>query len=536
MTGISGGAQASNYGECPYDSIDFNALTHVMMFTANLRSNGQMNIWTDKDDILDTLHTSGYPYYELMWGGSGLYGKRRRPFVDAVHTHGKPILLTLFGGGISWTRMVGSETARNTACRTIVDSVIGPTYRYDGVDFDIESWSASDSANTRIFFIQVYDSLQKYHAWYDTTKKPLMTTASTSANEAATWKALEPYFDQMNHMSYDMFNGTYTTVVWHNNAIFRAGAPGYGNSIQGRILALKSAGLTPAKLGAGLDMNGWQWMGGKVVRGIDTTEILYPLDVWLSAYPPVRCDGKERQYWRMYKDWLDTATTSLKYDTDRKVPYLSFPGNQGKGALYYPTYITFDDTSTMREGILYADTANLGGVILWGVADSWLSAARWPNPTNLPGGKRDAMLQAVKTEAIRLDWYRGEPILAPKLLSFGNVIIGGVSSSKTFLIEGGHFTTETGIVTVTMPTGFLVSKEENSGYSSIVTISYTDYTLASTTLYAVFSPAIAQDYSGNITIIGGGIGQSNVLLSGIGVAIQNPVNKFHYTISRFKIR
>lgn len=520
---------ASNYGECPYYAIDYNCFTHIIAFPAGFRSNGQMNVWTDKDDILDTLHTATNG--DLMWGNSGLYSARRKPFNDTVHAHGKPILLSFFCGGISWTRMVGSETARNTACQTIVDSVVGPTYRYDGVDFDIEAWATSDSTNTRIFLIQVYDTLQKHHAWYDTTKKPIMTTASTAASEVKTWIALMPYFDQMNHMSYDMFNGTYTTVVWHNNAIFRAGAAGYGNSIQGRLQALKDSGIISTKLGAGLDLNGRQCRGGKVVRGVgDTSEVLYPLDAWVNIYPPT-IDGVERKYWQIYDDFLDTATTSLRYDTNRKVPYLSLPGNQGRGS-GYPTYVTFEDTSTMREGILYADTANLGGVIVWGITDAYLNASRYPDVTKLPGQKRDAMIQALKTEADRLGWYE-EISALPQILSFGNIIIGYVSNSMTITISGSDFTTETGNVSITMPPGFTVSTQEGIDYVSILSIPYTGGELSTTTLYVIFSPVVEQSYTGDIIVTGGGIGEARVKVDGIGTAIPIPETKCHYNQTRF---
>ncbi|MBU2584330.1 MAG: fibronectin type III domain-containing protein, partial [Bacteroidetes bacterium] len=109
-------------------------------------------------------------------------------------------------------------------------------------------------------------------------------------------------------------------------------------------------------------------------------------------------------------------------------------------------------------------------------------------------------------------------ITVGSLSSFGNVVINTTSAQLSYTISGSNLNPASGNITVTPPTGFEISLTNGSGYSSTsIDIAYNGSALASTTVYVVFKPTLAQAYSGNITNAGGGATTKNVAVNGTGV-------------------
>ena len=78
-------------------------------------------------------------------------------------------------------------------------------------------------------------------------------------------------------------------------------------------------------------------------------------------------------------------------------------------------------------------------------------------------------------------------ISATSLTSFGNVATGSSSASSTYNVSGTNLTAN---VVVSAPTGFQVSID-NATFASSVTLTETSGTVASTKVYARFTPATA---------------------------------------------
>ena len=116
---------------------------------------------------------------------------------------------------------------------------------------------------------------------------------------------------------------------------------------------------------------------------------------------------------------------------------------------------------------------------------------------------------------------KGTFTVNPSLLSFGNVLIN-TSSQSSFTVSGSDFTTATGDITITAPTGYTVSKTSGGSYTSSLTCAYTNNTLPTTTIYVLFSPTALQSYTGNITIAGGGATTQNVAATGTGISATTP--------------
>jgi hypothetical protein len=413
MSGIPGGAGASNYGGMPYKSLDLEALTHILMFPSGLTAQGFMSTRKEWDS-------------SLTWSAT-LLQQRRKPFNEYVHSKGKCIILTFFAGGTSWTTLISSAEYRANAIQTIKDSVIGSAYKYDGIDWDLEPHEATDTANTRTFFKELYDTLQNYHAWYDVSKKPLMTAAIYRFDPF--WASVAPYFNQINIMSYDLF-GTWCEKTWHNCPIFLAGATGNISSVQSLAHRRINAGIPGEKIGAGVAVGGgYRWVGGKLLG--DTSQgIFAPEQTWNPAFPPTKPIYNEETYYTLRKKYIDTATITLHYDALRKVPWIGVdnPGSEND------SYIMFEDTNTMREAVYLVDTMNIGGLMLWHVTGGYLpnSASYYPE-ASYPGILRDPLLQAVKTAArgtILPQVPIGSLTVSPQTLPVGGGIIKLIWTSQ----------------------------------------------------------------------------------------------------------
>lgn len=106
--------------------------------------------------------------------------------------------------------------------------------------------------------------------------------------------------------------------------------------------------------------------------------------------------------------------------------------------------------------------------------------------------------------------------VTPSSLAFGNVVKMMTSSEKAYQISGKYLTPAAGNITVTAPAGFQVSSTSGAGYSSFVTIPYTNSALEAANLFVRFTPTAVVAYSGAITNSGGGAPDISVAVSGTG--------------------
>ena len=103
--------------------------------------------------------------------------------------------------------------------------------------------------------------------------------------------------------------------------------------------------------------------------------------------------------------------------------------------------------------------------------------------------------------------------------SFGTVAVGASSMPVAFsLVSGSALLPATGLITVTAPSGFLVSTNGTTWVSSL-TLAYAGGVLNAQNVYIQFNPTSATSYSGNVAFTGGGIPSTvNIAVSGIGVS------------------
>ncbi|MBI5021931.1 MAG: choice-of-anchor D domain-containing protein [Ignavibacteriales bacterium] len=358
-----GSGTDGNYGNMPYQAVDLDAMTHVIMFAAAIQSDGTL--------AYNNIVTS-----------------RRKPFNDYVHSKGKPVILSAGGAGNTSFSTAISATYRSNLVHNFMEAI--RTYEYDGIDIDIEPVNASDTANISLFIKELYDSLQTHHSYHDVSKKPYLTCAVY--NFASLWGRLNQYFDQINLMSYDYF-GTWFGKSWHNNA---PSAPStdtdiYGvvmTTVQSKMQKFLDAGIPKNKFGVGIDFNGWVWKGGLLSDG-SGNGVTAPRQRWSTA--PTVVGGKETQYYVLRKKYIDTATVSYHYDNICKVPYIGIDSVGNSSDIY----VTYQDTSTIREIMNLTKENGIGGLILWEVGGGYLGTTDFP-VAQYPNLIRDPLLRAVK--------------------------------------------------------------------------------------------------------------------------------------------
>ncbi len=99
-------------------------------------------------------------------------------------------------------------------------------------------------------------------------------------------------------------------------------------------------------------------------------------------------------------------------------------------------------------------------------------------------------------------------------LAFGIVTQNLTSAEQTYTVSGANLTDN---ITITAPSGFAVSTNSGAGFGSPVTLIQTSGSVPGTTIYARFSPTLAQAYSNDITHTSAGVTTQNVVVTGTGV-------------------
>jgi lysophospholipase L1-like esterase len=109
----------------------------------------------------------------------------------------------------------------------------------------------------------------------------------------------------------------------------------------------------------------------------------------------------------------------------------------------------------------------------------------------------------------------GSLIVSPSSLNFGNLFFGQ-TANQTFSIAGLALAPDSGNVTVTAPTGFLLSTSAQGAFASTLSLPYTGGRLSPTDVVVQFAPQTAQTYSGSVTVTPPAGGPQSVAVTGVG--------------------
>jgi chitinase len=190
-------------------------------------------------------------------------------------------------------------------------------------------------------------------------------------------------FDQINLMTYNLSGAYPGWVAWHSGAVYDAGHRFPGGraplpSADGLAAAFLAAGVPRRKLGVGISFNGYVWSGGEISR---------PLQAWRT--PPA---VKSVPYYALAEKYRieehGAAVPGYHWDPKTQAAYLSVRSGPD-GA----QFVSYDDARSARAMVDYVREKGLGGMVVWD-----LGAGYRPD---LPAGRRDELLQAVKKARLR---------------------------------------------------------------------------------------------------------------------------------------
>ncbi len=331
-------------GRMTADKIDYSAVTHIIHFAIQPKSDGTIDF--------NTLYITPANSASLM-----TYAKPA----------GKKVLISL-GGSYTESAFLGATSDANR--QKFIDNLINfiTTRGYDGIDLNWEPISPSSVAQVKKF-------VNELRAALDTITPRPMLIASV-AWEAPLFAELQDKFDQINIMTYDL-NGSWLNGSWFNAPTYDGGywfpASGAAPSANNMVNWFISAGVKPAKLGIGIGFYGYVAKGGS---GTATGGVTAPGQKWTTP-PTFTYTGYYEIMDKFYKP------ANYRYDSAAGAAYLSYDMPSSSEDMF----ITYDDENSILEKIKYVRTKAIGGTIIFQIGDGWRPNSPVP----------DSLLQSVKT-------------------------------------------------------------------------------------------------------------------------------------------
>ena len=322
-------------GYYPPSAIDFGAMTHILHFSVEPTSGGN-----------------------ISGAGNGINATSASQLITPAHAMGVKVLLTVGGAGTDGG-FINNTTAATLP--TFVSNLVTFTVNngYDGIDVDWEDISNG----TR------FDSfVSALRAKMDSVRPGMLLTCACQNGYENIVAKVQSCFDQINIMTYDMSGAWSGWVTWHNSPIYDGGNrfPSTGGllpSADGNVNDAVAAGIPLAKLGIGTDFYGYRWDG-----------VCAPLEGWTST-PNVTGNIAYSSLKSTY------STNPILWDASAGAAYISITSPSQH-------FISLDAPITMQAKANFVKNKGIGGIIIWELGGGYQSS--------LPAGHRDSLLQAVK--------------------------------------------------------------------------------------------------------------------------------------------
>ncbi|OWK26046.1 hypothetical protein AJ87_47685 [Rhizobium yanglingense] len=185
------------YEYYPPELIDFSSLTHVVMFS----------VVPENDGSLDTSF-----FMDSMTGP-----RVAQEVVMRAHAAGRKALLAVGGGGlVDRMREASNDANRQRFVTNLVDLV--RRWNYDGLDIDWEPIESMDQANLTALAKALRDQMPDKLLTIDLSWKN--SNSSIENQEARFLMQIEPIFDRLNVMTYDMADNWEGWLSWHNSPLY----------------------------------------------------------------------------------------------------------------------------------------------------------------------------------------------------------------------------------------------------------------------------------------------------------------------------
>jgi chitinase len=323
----------------PPEKIDFTAFSHLIHF----------DVLAESDGTIDPIK-------------GGITPEQSRTVLTLAHQAGCKVLLGLgTDEGAKRLRMAMHDAARPNLVKNLVQFV---TLRgYDGIDIDEEPLDDIDVPDYEKFIPELRTAM-------DAARPGLLLTAAV-ATQPALFARLQPDFDRINLMTYDLSGPWPGFKTWYNGSLYGDGTQKMDKddpypSVDDMVQKFVQAGISPAKLGIGIAFYGYVWSGATAPRqdiaGLSVDDGVDYNVIMDKYYQPTRYH------------WDDRA----------QAPYLSVESENPKER----KFISYDDETLCAKKIAFVRQKGLGGAIIWELGGGYRDSQ--------PTGKKDALLQSVK--------------------------------------------------------------------------------------------------------------------------------------------
>ncbi len=261
-------------------------------------------------------------------------------------------------GGWNWSGQF-SDTALTAASRTAfaescVEFVV--EYGIDGVDLDWEypvggglptdSKRPEDKQNFTLLLKEIREKLDEQEL--KDNKQYLLTIAGGASNYYL--NNIEPdkikeYVDYINIMTYDL-HGPWDSYTDFNAPLYNKNGDSlqYKISVDSSVNAWVNAGITKDKLVVGVPFYGYMYQVNKDGNGL------------MQEFS----SGKSLSYSSIKSNYIN-YTYKKYYDSESMVPWL-YDGD---------TFISYDDTQSIKAKAEYIKNNDLGGVMIWELSQDY---------------------------------------------------------------------------------------------------------------------------------------------------------------------
>ena len=251
-------------------------------------------------------------------------------------------------------------------------SGIDINWQYPGTSRNAEGEGFTGSAADKDNFTKLMQGLREAFDEEGLTDKILTYCASTDAGiqqgPGATvlvdYKAVEPYIDRVNVITYDM-SASGTMKGLHHTALHQSSAVRADVSVEAIVTYLKNLGvdLSKVNIGSPLYSQGWVIPTDSGKPRTERAEEALGKDASKGGYGTI---GAGQMYWFDLKAMeADTSAWVSGYDAVAEAAYLY---NTDPSSILYQQFYTYENERSLQAKLDYIDSESLGGLIVWNTA------------------------------------------------------------------------------------------------------------------------------------------------------------------------
>lgn len=349
-------------------SIDYSRYTILNYSFFDVLPDGSLQTldpWADKNLLLGPINWAVAPAgYETSFDfGNPAYHHPGQAFSDYCQEAGVKLLPSLGGWTLSFNfpSIAADPVKRQTFANACVNLI--EAFNFDGIDIDWEypgyaphGGTPADKANFTLLLEDVRSALDA--AEIVLGKELLLTIAVGAAPDRMAdveWAPVSELVDIINVMSYDYF-GAWDPLTNHNAPLYapEVGDPDFNVAASIERL-INEYGVAPEKLALGIGFYG---------RSV-TTSGAPGLHAPSTGAPDLATFGTDEGSPLYYNIVAAEEQFAYHWDEAAQVPYLT--GLNGLN-----TFVSYDDTTSVRLKAEFAVEHNLRGAIIWEITGDYL--------------------------------------------------------------------------------------------------------------------------------------------------------------------